>query len=123
MFDAQAWYVRDVLMDKISLPSKDAMDNDVRQREAEEDALEDDYACVAYQGSYTKELIDETDYPSFDINAANEAFYRWKKAKKKDIMTFRDQGGFVSPMDNSVSTSHHKTWRDELDDSMETYLR
>lgn len=123
MFDAQAWYVRDLIMDRIELPEKSVLEQDVRNREAMEDALEDASACVAYQGAYTAELIAETDYPSFDIEAANQAFYRWKKHKKKGIMTFRDHGGFISPMDKSVSPPHHKTWTEELDDSMEAYLK
>ncbi len=122
MFDAQAWYVRDIILGKISLPSSEIMHDDVLKREIAEDALEDDYACVVYQGAYTKELMDDTDYPSFDVDAANEAFFRWKKAKKKNIMTFRDQGEFISPIDGTVSAAHPKAWKDELDDSMENYL-
>ena len=123
MFDAQAWYVRDIILGKISLPSYEEMEKDVLDRQAAEDQLKDDYACIACQGAYTAELIADTDYPSFDVDAANEAFYRWKKHKKEGIMTFRDHGGFISPMDKSVSPPHHKSWSEELDDSKETYLK
>ena len=75
-----------------------------------------------YQGDYVRELIAETDYPSFDIDAANEAFFLWKKHKKKNIMTFRDKGGFVSPMDQSISPAYKKAWKEELDDSLEAYM-
>ena len=122
MFDAQAWYVRDVIMDRIALPSKEVMEQDAKDREAAEDALEDDYQCIAYQGDYVRELIADTDYPSFDIEAANEAFYQWKKHKKKDIMTFRDNG-YVSPMTGTLAPPHHTKWVDALDDSMESYLQ
>ena len=90
MFDAQAWYVRDVIMERIELPSFEAMQQDVADRVAAEDAGEDDYAAIKYQGDYVKELIMDTDYPSFDLDGACDAFYQWKKHKKKDIMTFRD---------------------------------
>ena len=123
MFDAQAWYVRDIILGNIKLPSLEEMKKDVLDRQATEDALEDDYACIACQGAYTAELIADTDYPSFDVEAANQAFYRWKKHKKKGIMTFRDHGGFISPMDESVSPPHRKKWSEELDDSKETYLK
>ncbi len=83
MFDAQAWWVRDVILGRISLPDAAALKADPITREATEDALADDYACIAYQGAYTKELIDETDYPSFDIEVANQAFNKWKKHKKR----------------------------------------
>ena len=92
MFDAQAWYVRDLIMGRIALPDAAAMEADVIARQKAEDALEDDYDCIRYQGAYTGELIDETDYPTFDIDAANQAFIEWKGHKKKGIMTFRDHG-------------------------------
>ena len=121
MFDAQAWWVRDAIMGRISLPDAATMDSDWKERQAEEDALEDDYACIAYQGAYTAELIGETDYPSFDIEAANQAFYEWKKHKKKGIMGFRDHG-YVSPMTGERAPPHHTPWVDALDDSLESYL-
>ena len=121
MFDAQAWWVRDVIMGRIDLPDAAAMEADWQKRQADEDALEDDYARIAYQGAYTQELIDETDYPSFDIEAANQAFYEWKKHKKKGIMGFRDHG-YVSPMTGTKAPPHHTPWVDALDDSLESYL-
>jgi trimethylamine monooxygenase len=121
MFDAQAWWVRDVIMGKIALPDAATMEADWKARQTAEDALEDDYACIAYQGAYTKELIDETDYPSFDIEAANQAFYEWKKHKKKGIMNFRDNG-YVSPMTGNKAPAHHTSWVEALDDSLESYL-
>jgi hypothetical protein len=70
-------------MGRIAVPDLTVRQADVAKRQAEEALLADDYACIAYQGAYTQELIDETDYPSFDIEAANKAFYEWKKCKKK----------------------------------------
>ncbi|MEM7438704.1 MAG: NAD(P)/FAD-dependent oxidoreductase [Pseudomonadota bacterium] len=122
MFDAQAWYVRDIIMDRIAVPDLAAREADVKARKDAEAALEDDYACIDYQGAYTKELIDETDYPSFDIQAANQAFYEWKKHKKKDIMTFRNNG-YTSPMTGTKAPPHHTPWKDALDDSLEDYLQ
>ena len=123
MFDAQAWYARDIILGKIKVPDISILNSDPLDREKREDALEDDYACIRYQGDYVRELIAETDYPDFDVDAANEAFFLWKKHKKKNIMTFRDQGGFISPMDRSVSPAYNKPWKEELDDRMEVYLK
>jgi trimethylamine monooxygenase len=122
MFDAQAWFVRDVIMGRIALPSEAEMRADVEARVAAEDALEDATAMISYQGDYVRELIAETDYPSFDVDAANEAFFQWKKHKKKNIMGFRDNG-YVSPMTGTMAPKHHTAWVDELDDSLEGYLR
>jgi trimethylamine monooxygenase len=122
MFDAQAWYVRDVILGRIALPGKAEMVADVEARVAAEDALEDDYARISYQGDYVRELIAETDYPSFDIAAADQAFFQWKKHKKQDIMAFRDNA-YVSPMTGTMAPKHHTPWVEALDDSLEAYLQ
>ena len=122
MFDAQAWYVRDIILGRIAVPDKNAMLKDVEERVAAEDALEDDYGCIKYQGDYVQELIDDTDYPSFDVEAANQAFYQWKKHKKENIIAFRDNQ-YVSPMTGTMAPMHHTSWVEELDDSMESYLK
>ncbi|MEM7057220.1 MAG: NAD(P)/FAD-dependent oxidoreductase [Pseudomonadota bacterium] len=122
MFDAQAWWARDVIMGRIEIPDRAAMQADIDARMAGEAALEDDYGCIDYQGSYTEELMNETDYPNFDIKASNAAFYAWKKHKKQNIMTFRDNG-YVSPMTGTEAPPHHTVWKDCLDDSMEDYLK
>ena len=75
-----------------------------------------------YQGDYTQELIDETDYPSFDVKGACQAFYQWKKHKKADIMTFRNNA-YKSVMTGTMAPLHHTPWKDALDDSMEVYLQ
>ena len=122
MFDAQAWWARDVIMGRIELPDEETMRADVEKRIADEDALADDYACIDYQGAYTEELMDETDYPGFDVQAANKAFYEWKKNKKKDIMTFRNES-HVSPLTGTQAPLHHTPWKDAMDDSLESYLK
>ncbi|MEM6987492.1 MAG: NAD(P)/FAD-dependent oxidoreductase [Pseudomonadota bacterium] len=122
MFDAQAWYARDIIMDRIEVPDAAARAKDVEDRVAAEDALEDDYGCIVYQGDYVKELIADTDYPSFDVDGANDAFFQWKKHKKEDIMTFRNNA-YKSVITGSMAPLHHTPWKDALDDSMESYLQ
>jgi trimethylamine monooxygenase len=122
MFDAQAWWARDVILGRIALPSKAEMIADVERRVAAEDALTDPYDPIRYQGDYVRELIAETDYPSFDVDASNEAFFQWKKHKKQDIMAFRDHG-YASPMTGTMAPKHHTPWVEAMDDSLETYLQ
>ncbi|MGC3937621.1 NAD(P)-binding domain-containing protein [Roseobacter sp. EG26] len=122
MFDAQAWWARDVMLDRIALPDTATMDADVADRIRREDALEDDYACIWYQGDYTQELIAETDYPSFDIEGACQAFKEWKGHKKQNIMTFRDNA-YTSVITGTKAPLHHTPWKDALDDSLEVYLK
>ena len=122
MFDAQAWYVRDIILGRIEVPDRDQMLADVDARVAEEEAIDDPYGPIVYQGNYVRELIAETDYPSFDVDASDQAFIKWKKHKKQDIMAFRDNG-YVSPMTGVHAPPHHTKWVEAMDDSLESYLQ
>jgi len=122
MFDAQAWWARDVIMGRIALPDKAAMLADVEDRVAREDAGETDYDAIWYQGDYVKELIAETDYPSFDVEGACQAFKEWKGHKKQNIMGFRDNC-YKSVITGTMAPIHHTKWVDEMDDSLECYLK
>ena len=121
MFDAQAWWARDVIMGKIAMPDKAAMMADVEDRVAREDAGENDYDAIWYQGDYIKELIAETDYPSFDVEGACQAFKQWKGHKKENIMGFRDNC-YKSVITGTMAPVHHTKWSQAMDDSLETYL-
>ena len=123
MFDAQAWYVRDIILGRIAVPAdKQALMADVAEREAREEAEDDVKYAIKYQGDYVKELIADTDYPSFDVDGACEAFFKWKKHKADDIMGFRNNS-YKSVITGTMAPLHHTPWKDALDDSMEAYLR
>ncbi|MBR9840361.1 MAG: NAD(P)/FAD-dependent oxidoreductase [Rhodobacteraceae bacterium] len=123
MFDAQAWYVRDIIMDRIAVPGdKAVLEADVKEREAREEASDDVKYAIEYQADYIKELIADTDYPSFNVDGATEAFMQWKKHKAKDIMAFRNNC-YESVITGTMAPVHHTPWKDALDDSMEAYLR
>ena len=121
MFDAQAWWSRDVILGRIDLPSHGNMLKDVNDRIAREDAGQDDYDAIWYQGDYVQELIDETDYPSFDVEGACKVLKEWKGHKKKNIMTFRDNA-YKSVITGSMAPKHHTPWKDAMDDSVDSYL-
>eukprot|EP00605_Chrysophyceae_sp_TOSAG23-4_P002751 GSChrysophyteH1.ASY1.ANO1.3034.1 assembled CDS len=123
MFDAQAWWARDVIMGKIDVPEdKSVMVADVEDRMAREDQNEDDYQCIWYQGDYVKELIAETDYINFDVEGACQAFKEWKGHKKENFMAFRDNS-YKSVITGTMAPKHHTAWKDALDDSPEVYLQ
>ena len=123
MFDAQAWWVRDAIMGRIAIPAdKGVLQKDVADRVAGEDAGADAHDAIHYQGDYVKELIAETDYPSFDVDGACEAFYAWKEHKKKDVMAFRDNA-YKSVITGTMAPTHHTPWKDALEDSMDSFLR
>jgi trimethylamine monooxygenase len=123
MFDAQAWWVRDAIMGKIEVPTdKATMLADVDERVTREEASDDVKYAIKYQGDYVKELIAETDYPSFDVDGACQAFYQWKGHKGEDIMAFRNNS-YRSVITGTMAPVHHTPWKDALDDSLEAYLQ
>ena len=123
MFDAQGWWVRDVILGRIAVPGdKAVLVRDVAERVAREDAGKDAHDAIHYQGDYVKELIAETDYPAFDVDGACEAFFAWKDHKKAGIMTFRDHA-YASVITGTMAPLHHTPWQDALEDSMESYLK
>jgi len=121
MFDAQAWWARDVMLGRIELPSAAEMAADSAAWLEREEALETAYEEIDFQGDYTQDLVDATDYPDFDIPEVNRMFKQWKNDKKADIMNYRDKG-FRSTLTGTMAPVHHTPWMEAMDDSMETYL-
>jgi trimethylamine monooxygenase len=77
---------------------------------------------IRFQGAYVQSLINQTDYPSFDIEAVNLVFLEWEGHKHEDIMGFRDNC-YRSVMTGNMSPKHHTKWSEAMDDSMECYLQ
>ena len=121
MFDAQAWYARDVILGRIKLPSKEDMQKDSQAWRDREETLADDEQLIWFQGDYVQVLIDQTDYPSFDVKGVNKTFMDWEHHKHDNIMTFRNHS-YKSLMTGTQSPPHHTPWMEAMDDSMESYL-
>ncbi len=121
MFDAQAWYTRDMILGRIKLPSLDAMKKDSKAWRKREEKLENAEQMIWFQGDYVKELIEATDYPSFDVEGVNKTFMEWEHHKMENIMGFRDHA-YRSLMTGTMSPTHHTRWLKAMDDSMESYL-
>ena len=123
MFDAQAWWARDVIMGNIKLPfSKADMLADVDERIRREEVSAEGKYCIRYQGNYVQELIKETDYPNFNVDEACKAFYKRKQHKSESTMHYRDNS-HASVITGMISPIHHTPWIDAMDDSMEVYLQ
>lgn len=122
MFDAQAWYARDVIMGKIAVPSYQEMVKHSAKWHAREETLQDDEQMIWFQGDYTKELINETDYPTFDVEGVNKTFMKWEHHKHDDIMGFRNNT-YPSLMTGNEQPLHHTPWIDAMNDSIESYLQ
>lgn len=121
MFDVQAWYARDVIFGRIKLPSLAEMQKDSMEWRKREEKNQNPHDEVVFQGDYVKELMSYTDYPDFDVDAVNEEFFKWKQDKKDDIMGFRNRA-YRSVKTGNMAPSHHTSWLEALDDSLECYL-
>ena len=121
MFDAQAWYARDYVLGQITLPEFEVMQQHSQTWREREEKLENDEQMIWFQGDYVQELIEETDYPSFDVEGVNKAFLEWEHHKHENIMTFRNKA-YRSLMTGNMQPIHHTPWLEAMDDSMESYL-
>ena len=81
-----------------------------------------EYGAIRYQGDCVRELIAEIDYPGFDVDSANAAFFQWKKHEKQNIMTFRENR-YRSVVTGTMAPIHHYPRVNAMDDSMDSYLQ
>lgn len=121
MFDAQAWYVRDVILGDVILPSADEQRGDMDAWLARFGSLTTAASEIQFQADYIRDLIELTDYPMFDLDEVVRIFLEWKKDKQKNILGYRDEV-YTSVMTGTMAVVHHTPWLDELDDSLERYL-
>ena len=121
MFDAQAWYARDMILGRLTLPSQTEMAEDIAQWRAREEKVETPLQGIDFQTEYTRDLLKEIDYPAFDLDAAAQAFKEWEHHKETNILTYRDNA-FKSPCTGTMATIHHTTWMEAMDDSMKTFM-
>ena len=121
MFDAQAWYVRDLILGERELPSREEQRKSIDAWLERFHTLETAEEEVDFQADYIRDLIEQTDYPMFDLDTVAEIFKRWKKTKKDDILNYRDVT-YTSVMTGTEAAQHHTPWMLEIDDSLERYL-
>ncbi len=122
MFDAQAWYVRDVILGGIALPDQAVIDADIsrwRELEAKLQTPNDD---IDFQGAYIKDLIEPTDYPRFNVEAQAELFKQWLQHKKDDIMGYRNHC-YRSTVTGTKAPPLSKPWMEIMNDSLESFQK
>jgi trimethylamine monooxygenase len=121
MFDAQAWYARDVILGRIKLPSKADMQKDDEKWVKREEALKDAFAKIDFQADYVRDLCAATDYPKFDIDMTVDEFKEWEHDKQDSIVGYRNKA-FKSPCTGTMAPVHHTPWLEAMDDTMKTFL-
>ena len=121
MFDAPAWFARDIMQGKIKLPNEEQRNDDIKlwmERSAANKNHDDE---VDFQTDYVKDLIAATNYPSFDLDAVAVLFKQWLKDKDENILEYRDKT-YTSVITGTKAEKHHTVWLDEMDDTFERFL-
>jgi Flavin-binding monooxygenase-like len=106
MFDAQAWYARDVILGRIKLPSKEEMAKDDAAWVKREEALKTAFEKIDFQADYVRELCAATDYPKFDIDMTVDEFKEWEHDKVDSIVGYRNKA-FKSPCTGTMAGPPH----------------
>lgn len=121
MFDAQAWYARDVILDRITLPDETAMAADRADWVSQEQEVGNPFQAIDFQAAYIRDLLQPTDYPTFDVEGVAEIFKEWEHHKEADILGYRNKS-YRSTLTGTLAPVHHTPWMQAMDDSLETFL-
>lgn len=121
MFDAQAWYARDVVLGRITLPSLDQQAEDMVKWISKKENLADAFEAIDFQTEYVRDLLAPTDYPRLDVDMVARLFKEWEHHKVEGILTYRDRS-YPSTLTGTVAPQHHTTWMKAMDDSLEAFL-
>lgn len=121
MFDAQAWFARDVMLGRVQLPDAATRRADIDAWVAREAGLADAFEAVDFQTDYVRELIALSDYPGFDLDQVAKLFKQWLHDKQHDILGYRNVP-YTSVVTGTRAPLHHTRWMDEKDDSVAAFL-
>jgi len=121
MFDAQAWYVRDLILGRAELPNAQDRAAHIDAWGNRFDSLTTEAGEVRFQADYIRDLIENSDYPMFDLDSVVEIFLAWLRDKTENVLTYRDKQ-HRSVMTGTLAARHHTPWVRELDDSLQRYL-
>lgn len=122
MFDAQAWYAREVILGNVELPSFAEREADIAACRAREDAGSSSSDAIDFQAAYIRDLMAHSDYPEFGVEQQADLLKQWLQDKKLDIMGYRNIG-HASTLTGTMSPPLHDAWIKVLDDSAESFLR
>jgi trimethylamine monooxygenase len=122
MFDAQAWWVRDVILGKIPLPTKEQMTAESNTLFLEAQQLVNFEAEIRFQADYVAHLMSQTDYPKFDIDLVIQNFIQWDNDKKDSVVSYRDKS-FTSAVDGAVAPQPSTQWIHSKENSVDAFLR
>jgi trimethylamine monooxygenase len=118
MFDAQAWYARDVILGRIVLPDQQTQIKDIETWQKREEALCDRINFIEFQADYIDDLIKATNYP-LDIYLQANIFKAALRNRLDNIATYREKS-FASVITGTVAAEPLKTIFDSIDERFHT---
>lgn len=122
LFDAEAWLARDYIIGRFTMPDRSERQRDLQAWRDKEASLNGAFDDIDFQADHIADLVELTDYPSFDLDLTRTMFKQWEEHKDENIVTYRDRCQFTSPVTGTRSVPHHTDWWHALDDSMTTYI-
>lgn len=121
MFDAQAWYVRDIILGRLQLPDEQARLGDMEKWKAEHETLRTPEDSIDFQAQYIRDLVSCTDYPDFPVERQAELLKSWLRDKEENIMEFRNVS-YPSTITGTMAAKLPKPWLEIKDDSLEGFM-
>ena len=121
MFDAQAWFARDVMFGKVNLPTLEEMRDDSQAYREKEESTTSASGDIDFQCGYIRDLLGLTNYPYFKPEVMAEQFKEWKHHKEEDVLTYRHHS-FRSAITGTLAPPLNTPWMEQLDDRLETFL-
>ena len=121
MFDAQAWFARDLMFGKVNLPTLEEMQADSQAYREKEESTTSAAEDIDFQCGYIRDLLGHTDYPDFKPEIMAEQFKEWKHHKEEDVLTYRHHS-FRSAITGTLAPPLNTPWMEQLDDRLEAFL-
>lgn len=123
LFDAQAWYARDVVLGRIELPPREAMKREFAAWRSREDELETDDEMIDFEADYVESLMAATDYPTFDVRGVAALFkaLEARQLEPEGIVTYRDES-HRSVVTGAMAPPPATCWLATWDDSLAAFL-
>ena len=109
LFDAQAWYARDLITERRPLPTVAARAADIAAWRAREAGLEGATEGIRFQADYVADLLAGSDYPPYDVTAVAAMLEAWEADKERTIVGYRD-AAYVSVVTGSRSEPGPVPW-------------
>ncbi len=121
MFDAQAWFARDAILGRITLPPATEREAETRNWVAREEALTNSPDAIDFQTDYVRDLLSRTDCARPDLDRVARLFKEWEDHKRQGILIYRDRS-YPSAVTGRMAPPPQGPWMEALDDSLEAFL-